>query len=287
MRLPCINTGDPVNSDLSLSSNPRSMVAVGNTVFFVADDARFGTELWMSDGTEAGTRVFDLIPGQGSSNPYGLTVFEGTNSILFFANAVRPGDGGVAKGVEPMRATAVLGGGAWRVADIHVGANDSALPSHIVNTPFKVMGDHAYFTARNANNDNYELWRTHWDGTTGLVAEINIAPGQGSSPDHFAVVGRTLFYGATASPTQGRELWKTQVSALGVVESNVLAYEAFTEDRRSSDPRYLVTAGTTVFFSAEDNGIGRECNRSQPGIARDGEIGYISVSHGRTAAATS
>jgi ELWxxDGT repeat protein len=39
-------------------------------VFFAADDGGTGTELWKSDGTEAGTvRVKDIVPGPGSATP--------------------------------------------------------------------------------------------------------------------------------------------------------------------------------------------------------------------------
>ena len=47
------------------------MTAVGDTLFFTADDGVNGNELWKSDGTEAGTvLVKDINPGSGSSSPY-------------------------------------------------------------------------------------------------------------------------------------------------------------------------------------------------------------------------
>ena len=45
---------------------------VGGAVFFRASDADHGTELWRTDGTPEGTRVLDLVPGPGSSDPQGL-----------------------------------------------------------------------------------------------------------------------------------------------------------------------------------------------------------------------
>src|SRR5205814_1395053 len=59
--------------------------AVGDTLFFAGavDDAFGGnTELYMSDGTEAGTvLVSDIVPGPGSSSPSNLTKVGNT---LFF-----------------------------------------------------------------------------------------------------------------------------------------------------------------------------------------------------------
>ena len=56
---------------------------VNGTLFFEAYDGTYGTELWKSDGTEAGTvLVKDINPGAVSSDPSGLTNVNGT---LFFA----------------------------------------------------------------------------------------------------------------------------------------------------------------------------------------------------------
>src|SRR5262249_49017281 len=40
---------------------PNSMVNVNGTLFFAADDGVHGNELWTSDGTAAGTRLFQDI----------------------------------------------------------------------------------------------------------------------------------------------------------------------------------------------------------------------------------
>jgi ELWxxDGT repeat protein len=63
----------------------RMLYRGGGTLFFTADDGSHGIELWMSDGTEAGTvLVGDIYPGttESSSNPQYLTDVNGT---LFFA----------------------------------------------------------------------------------------------------------------------------------------------------------------------------------------------------------
>jgi ELWxxDGT repeat protein len=60
------------------------------TLYFTAFDGPVsagggghGVELWISDGTEAGTRlVKDIWPGTTTSNPYGLTAMNGS---LFFS----------------------------------------------------------------------------------------------------------------------------------------------------------------------------------------------------------
>ena len=62
------------------SGNPRDIVAVGETAFFVAEDEN-GAELWKSDSS--GTQmVRDIVPGPDGSFPHGLVAGE---NVLFFS----------------------------------------------------------------------------------------------------------------------------------------------------------------------------------------------------------
>src|SRR5687768_1139096 len=72
--------------DLRQGSNslPQGLTAVGNRVFFSANDGVKGRELFVSDGTYAGTkRVKDIYTGKGSSNPSELTALG--NLLVFIA----------------------------------------------------------------------------------------------------------------------------------------------------------------------------------------------------------
>lgn len=59
-------------SSVALSFN--SLAVINNRLIFPADDGESGSELWRSDGTEAGTvRIQDIAPGPPSSRPFDFT----------------------------------------------------------------------------------------------------------------------------------------------------------------------------------------------------------------------
>lgn len=65
------------------SSYPSFLTDVNGILFFSADDGIHGSELWMTDGTPAGTKlVADIYPGPEGSFPADLTNVNGT---LFFS----------------------------------------------------------------------------------------------------------------------------------------------------------------------------------------------------------
>ena len=65
------------------SSYPSFLTDVNGIMFFSADDGIHGSELWMTDGTPAGTKlVADIYPGPEGSFPADLTNVNGT---LFFS----------------------------------------------------------------------------------------------------------------------------------------------------------------------------------------------------------
>jgi ELWxxDGT repeat protein len=73
----------------SYGSLPSNLTNVNGTLFFVANDGTTGKELWMSNGTTAGTvQVKDIRPGQGGSfGGYYATTgnLTNVNGTLFFS----------------------------------------------------------------------------------------------------------------------------------------------------------------------------------------------------------
>jgi ELWxxDGT repeat protein len=66
------------------TSERTNYVSFGGKIFFAASDTEHGSELWVSDGTDAGTHLlYDIFPGPVSSGPGHLFPFG--NRLLFFA----------------------------------------------------------------------------------------------------------------------------------------------------------------------------------------------------------
>jgi ELWxxDGT repeat protein len=69
----------PTMDDISSNSNPRNLTAVGDLLYFTADDGS-GEHLWVSNGTEAGTQKV-LFEGDPITNVGNLTT---VGSTLYF-----------------------------------------------------------------------------------------------------------------------------------------------------------------------------------------------------------
>lgn len=76
--------GNP-DGNVSLGESPDNWsIKLKNEIYFTADDGVHGTEIWITDGTPAGTRMIkDIRPGSGSGVTYPLT-FSATDELVFF-----------------------------------------------------------------------------------------------------------------------------------------------------------------------------------------------------------
>ncbi|SEL42628.1 ELWxxDGT repeat-containing protein [Stigmatella aurantiaca] len=212
-----LNTQLPANA----GSAPAGFVAMGSTVFFVAQEASSGRELWMSDGTPAGTRlVADLRPGAESSDPSGLTVMGG--QVYFVADAGSLG--------RELWRTDGTPAGTVPVKDIAPGTPTSS-PGNL-----KVFNGLLYFSA------NGELWRS--DGTpegTVLFKGV-LSDNFRGSPENLTVAGNQLFFTAYGAGT-GRELWRSD----GTPEGTLLLKD-IAPGSRDGFISQLVSVGDRVFF---------------------------------------
>ncbi len=237
-------TPGPGGGDSDYSYGPDNLTAVGNTLFFTADDGTSGQEVWTSDGTSAGTVITKNIrAGSYSSYPSRLTAVGDT---LFF----RARDG--VHGRELWKSDGT-NAGTVLVEDIRPGGA-SANPDTLVGA-----GDTLFFTAAADASEGRDLWRS--DGTaagTLLVKEFNST---GNEYDYglyeIAPIGNSVFFAADGGGGEGLELWSSDGTEAGTV---------LVKDIRPGDypsyPSSLTAVGSTLFFTARDGVTGRELWKS-------------------------
>jgi gliding motility-associated-like protein len=238
-----INTNPTTPAPRTQNADPFGLTRVGNRVFFTANNgnATNGRELWVSDGTAAGTMmVRDIRPGPQSAfteDPESSILIEKDGLCYFVAN-----DG--------------TGQALWRsdgtsAGTIKVSPIEFNTASGIIN-----VGNILYFSA-STPAAGAELWRS--DGTpTGTVMVRDLIPGTASSaPSNFAAVGGRLFFAADAvGPTNnplGRELWVSDGTASGTFLVRDIAPGGF-----SSNPSNLTNVDGTLYFVANNGTVGAE-----------------------------
>ncbi len=155
------------------SANPTELLADGGRLFFAATDTN-GRELWVSDGTEAGThQVADLNPG--THELYGVAVGNGSypsnltrmsDGRIFFT-AADPEHGRELWVTDGTQAGTYLvkdimpGGGAVQYGDIFGGSGGTA-PNSSQPVSLTELNGQLYFFADDGTNGR-ELWVS--DGT--------------------------------------------------------------------------------------------------------------------------
>jgi ELWxxDGT repeat protein len=215
---------------------------LGGALYFLAEGAGrgVGPELWVSDGTAAGTAPVLADPAAARPlDPAYLTAFGG--ALYFFAGAGEPTarfalwrSDGTAAGTAPLREL-------------------SAPPGTygLIDPMFTPVGTSLLFRADDGEH-GVELWRT--DGTaagTELVADLAAGPAT-SRAGHLVGHNGRLFFAATEG-RDGVELWTSDGSAACTRRVEDLAPGAL-----SAAPALLTSAGGSLFFTADEGLNGRE-----------------------------
>ncbi len=270
------------------NGSPTRFFVYGERVLFRADSGPEGVELWITDGTPAGTTLLkdintDATVSAGNSNPDNLIEYKG--KVYFSAREATTG-------IE-LWVTDGTPGGTMLLKDINPGT-DASSP-----LDFVIYNDLLYFTANDGTNSS-ELWVTDGtaagtqlavdifagggtgfpngkyvyegkmyftansgtggselhssDGTVAGTQQIkDIRPGSSNSlPSQFYEHMGTLYFRANDGST-GTELWKTDGTATGTVR--VLDLRAGSA---SSSPGDFQSLGGLLYFTANDGTTGNE-----------------------------
>jgi ELWxxDGT repeat protein len=225
-----------------VSASPDSLTEFNGAVVFVADDGLTGSELWTSDGTEAGTvQIADLLAGPAGSQPEDLTIVGGE---LFFT-AIDEDDE-----LDLWKSDGTTAG---TVKVFDADAADVYYMSDLTES-----GGKLFFSAYESAT-GYELWVS--DGTsagTTLVKDINPDQTIIDRPQELTDVNGTLFFTTYQNGYYNRELFKSDGTAAGTV----LVADIDGDPLESSNPSYLTNVGGTLFFAAEDIADGVELYKS-------------------------
>ena len=250
--------------------------------FFPAYAPATGAEMFVSDGTAAGTALLTQINHQSSAFNFnfgflggslapgsladlgGTLVFQATDGVsgaeLWKSDGTAAGTAQVADLLPgsgdsfPNGLTAFDGAlffatqsgtndGLWKTDGTTAGTVQVAA---VAVANLRALGGTLFFNG-NAGASGAELWKS--DGTTaGTVLVKDISPGAASSdPYELTALGSTLLFAAN-SPA-GAELWSSDGTTAGTV-----LVRAF----HSGFPTGLTAAGDRLFFSADDGTAGRE-----------------------------
>lgn len=218
---------------------------VNGILYFRANDGVHGSEIWRTDGTDAGTYLLaDLNPGPAGSNPNGKRTLANVSGTLYFSST----DGNALTGLWKSDGTGTAASLVRRF--------NSVPADNLIN-----VGGILYFSAGQGFDGN-ELWRS--DGTeagTTLVKNIN-GTGDGLSrtyPPQFTNVGGTLFFLAN-NGIAGYELWRSDGTEAGtmLVKDIRLDGDGMAPFR---DAR-LTVVGSMVYFYANDGTHGLELWKS-------------------------
>ena len=239
-------------------------VVISDVLFFTANNATSGAELWKSDGTAAGTvLVKDIAPGALASFPLNLTNVNGT--LFFFAN-----DGILGHELWKSDGTAA---GTVLVKDIVTGPG-SGMVALVLDRAVK--DGVLYFGALHTTH-GYELWRKRRHRRRHFHGERHRARrGHGLLPGISAPVNvnGTLFFAANDG-VAGLELWSSDGTSGGTTLVGDIA-----SGMLPSNPTDLTDVNGVLMFMASDgsttslwrfNGtdrehrVGRECRQAVGG----------------------
>ncbi len=227
-------TANAETKRLARFPRPGNMGALrpsGSKVYFAGSTPETGTELWVSDGTEAGTKLLhDATPGPDSSEPawtaaIGDDVYFTRSSAGLFrlsggqAAELRPA--GPQSSFDVPNQLTVLGtrlcfiagydpalwctdgtqGGTRRLSPDEPGREVRSL---------KLVGDTLYFSI------NGQIWQS--DGTAEGTRAYAAVPESGApfGADGFVRLGTALLFSAS-DPRYGRELWRSDGTSEGTV----------------------------------------------------------------------
>jgi len=262
----------------SASSQPTLLTPVGSRVFFAAWDEDHGRELWVTDGTVAGTYlVKDILAGPDGSNPRQLQS-QGHRVWFMALNAtsilevepvvsdgsvagtysVRPSPTNVSVGLSRPQILAAHDHGLfWSTAE-QLWQSDGAPPGtimlqpHLKVTSMVEAGGILYFAG---DSDSVQNGIGQSDGTTDFTFWLATASPESGYLDSLTAADSHLFFVFDSS---NPGLWAMNI------HGKQMAIEVLPQPPQQHDlgARFLTALGSLLIFSFDDSVNGRELWKS-------------------------
>lgn len=272
------------------SSNPSNKIVFNGEAYFAAYSETFGTELWKTDGTEAGTvMVKDIVVGEGSAFTSEFKVHELNGELLFFVQtSFNEHDLWKTDGTEAgtVMVKDLPSGNLLMHTDINgallfsigndLWKSDATESGTNVITNRAIFGNRyvkhnnvIYYSGYGTNSQGNELFKT--DGTAaGTVLVKDIRPGSSNSfPTNFGEANGIIFFTANDG-ANGNELWKTDGTEVGTEmikdispgSTNSFTYENPNE---SFNNEYFIHFNTELWKS----------DGTEAGTVQVKDVGYV------------
>lgn len=212
----------------SLSGTGGNLSKVNNKLYF-SDVNGAVNNLWISDGTAAGTAVV-----KNNIYPINLTDVNGT---LYFTNLI---------GTRKLWKSDGTTAGTVSIKDFG---------NNYISGLTNANGVLYFSSANPPFSTNYNLWKS--DGTTaGTVMVKDIYPGGSASPTKITFANSTIFFEANDG-VNGFELWKTDGTSAGTVMVKNInpTGNAFNHDQAGD---IFLNVNGTIYFTATDGTNGYE-----------------------------
>lgn len=220
------------NINPSGNANISYLTEFNGKLYFSADDGTNGQELWVSDGTEEGTKMLKNINPSGASNPKELAVCNG--KLYFQASA---------SGFSNPPHLWISDGTEEGTIDI---SNNCHSPKY-----FTAMNGKVYFSAID-NDYGTEFWVR--DGTKGgtkmvkNILSVGINEGVGSEPACFTVFNDTLYFVAKSNATD------FQIFQSDGTETGTIPFVKFSIFGQTTTMDFIVSNGKMFFNAIETKG---------------------------------
>jgi ELWxxDGT repeat protein len=245
---------------------PKELHVVGNQLVYLFDDGVSGTELWRSDGTDAGTRLLkETRPGKDSISP---AHFQSAGRYLYFRSLISDPQlelwrtDGTAEGTVLVKGiSSDWSDGGWEQASCgdnivftlqkearnqlwwSDGSEAGTRPLGVGGAASVAATEKGIFILTNPGQSAESTLYALRGGTLQRVTSLPKSPSNSLYTQMVAVSGR-LFFDEVASSTAGRTLWTSDGTVEGTFRLGSFA------GLGEYGGRYFAAIGQRVYFTA-------------------------------------